>query len=62
MKEVFLTCIAAADVNPSSDGEEVHKSCLTNEDERKVCYNSIGLHYYADSLDCLIYFLSLSHP
>ena len=34
--EVFLTCVAAARVNPSRDDEGARKSCSINEDEREV--------------------------
>ena len=36
MTEVILTCVAAAQVNPSSNGDEACKSCSTNEDECEV--------------------------
>ena len=38
--EIFLTCIAAAQVTLSCNNEEACKSCSTNEDEREVHWHT----------------------
>ena len=49
--EVFLACVAAAQVNPSSNNDKSHKSCLTNEDKHEVHWLTVKALQGLDMLD-----------